>query len=226
VLTHTVSIADNDTVAAASPAAAASAVTEETEAAGTPESEGTQGAAVPSQTGPERVWRNAVEPCDVDNDAYVSPLDALLVINYLNAGDSGGTAGYVDVSGDGLVSALDALLVINRLNTQAESGLAAGESTSAAAGPGLPAVAMAAGVPPAGTSAQPADAVPQPVATAPQRPHGDAVAEHTATPLSVDTSPPWFPEDGMPALEEDWENLLDGLAADVTPVWSATEVAA
>ena len=31
-------------------------------------------------------WRNPVDSVDVDSDGAVSPLDALVVINYINAG--------------------------------------------------------------------------------------------------------------------------------------------
>ena len=66
-------------------------------------------------------WHNARNPADVNDDGDVSPLDALLVINYLNTVGGGNVpAGnpppFIDVSGDNQVSPLDALLVINRLN--------------------------------------------------------------------------------------------------------------
>ena len=86
----------------------------------------------------ERPWHNsngsgAYVPrgLDVDTDGLVSPLDVLIVINYLNSGMNGGVpvgalAGgpyaaqgqpsYVDVDGDSYVTPLDALLVINWLN--------------------------------------------------------------------------------------------------------------
>ena len=64
-------------------------------------------------------------PTDVNADGVVSPLDAILVINYLNATGShtlpnlaGGTAAplFLDVSGDGDLTPLDALLIIIALN--------------------------------------------------------------------------------------------------------------
>ncbi len=80
-------------------------------------------------------FHNASNPFDVNNDDFVSPLDALLVINRLSsggpltgsgqraeaaAGSSGvATIGYVDVNGDHHVSPLDALLVINQLVSSA-----------------------------------------------------------------------------------------------------------
>jgi hypothetical protein len=64
-------------------------------------------------------------PADVNADGIVSPLDAVLVINNLNARGpyslpvlAGGTAAplFLDVSGDGDVTPLDALLLIITLN--------------------------------------------------------------------------------------------------------------
>ena len=68
---------------------------------------------------------------DVNNDTFVTPLDALLIINDLN--NSGGRKlpdssspekppPFFDVNGDGFLSAIDALLVINLLNRQSSSG--------------------------------------------------------------------------------------------------------
>jgi uncharacterized membrane protein len=59
-------------------------------------------------------------PYDVNGDGATSPLDALLVINALNAqNDSGQTPsplGGLDINRDGLLSPIDALKVINFLN--------------------------------------------------------------------------------------------------------------
>ena len=70
-------------------------------------------------------WRNPVDSIDVDNDGSVSPLDALVVINYINAGGSGRLPAvhdlskpYLDVDGDQSVSPLDVLNVINYLNVK------------------------------------------------------------------------------------------------------------
>jgi membrane-associated phospholipid phosphatase len=69
-------------------------------------------------------WQNASFPCDVDQSGYVSPIDALIVINRLNRGGSSvlpvrsadSTEPFYDTNGDGYLSPLDALLVINLLN--------------------------------------------------------------------------------------------------------------
>lgn len=79
-------------------------------------------------------WHNLTEPFDTNSDSTVGPVDALLVINYLNSIKSRKlTSGrprseyLVDVNNDGSVSPIDALLVINRLNSRAS-----GEGESAA----------------------------------------------------------------------------------------------
>lgn len=59
---------------------------------------------------------NSYEPEDVNDDGDCTPLDALIVINELNTGDSTATRNFVDVNGDGQRTAMDAVMVINRLN--------------------------------------------------------------------------------------------------------------
>ena len=68
-------------------------------------------------------WRNPVDSFDVDNDGSTSPLDALVVINYINSGQPGSLPAvydpakpFVNVDGDKSVSPLDVLSVINYLN--------------------------------------------------------------------------------------------------------------
>ena len=69
-------------------------------------------------------WQNPVNPLDVNGDGVISPIDALLVINYLNSHPaetvlpptySAGSA-YLDVLGTGSVIPTDALQIINYLN--------------------------------------------------------------------------------------------------------------
>lgn len=71
-------------------------------------------------------WQNPIEPKDVDGKNGITPLDALLVINYLNVDLTKpgglptalqqGPAPFLDVTGDNLVTPRDALLVINSLS--------------------------------------------------------------------------------------------------------------
>lgn len=66
-------------------------------------------------------------PLDVNGDSFLSPIDALAIINTLNSNstdalrllEEGDLA--LDTNGDGHLSPLDALLVINRLNAEAEN---------------------------------------------------------------------------------------------------------
>jgi len=71
--------------------------------------------------------QNPEDRCDVSGDRWVTALDALIVINHVNASgphrladgegpdEHGGM--WLDVNGDGSVTAADSLAVINRLNT-------------------------------------------------------------------------------------------------------------
>lgn len=64
---------------------------------------------------------NFLAPYDVNDDGRTTAMDALRVINRLNArtdsnSDDSGPFGYIDVNDDGRVSSLDALNVINWLN--------------------------------------------------------------------------------------------------------------
>ncbi|MFM8569965.1 MAG: dockerin type I domain-containing protein, partial [Pirellula sp.] len=69
-------------------------------------------------------FHNDINPGDVDGDGRITPLDPLIIINYINSNGSGqisppgeGEAhNDLDVDGDGQVSPLDILLVINALN--------------------------------------------------------------------------------------------------------------
>ncbi len=77
-------------------------------------------------------WQNGADAADVNGDATVTPLDALLIVNVLNLGqlgrlpispeNIGEVFGFLDPSGDGFVSPLDALIVINRLNASGGGG--------------------------------------------------------------------------------------------------------
>lgn len=70
-------------------------------------------------------WQNSLLNLDVSGDGFVSPIDALLVINYINSGQPSFLPStnivpppFYDTNGDEFVTAIDALLVINFLNTQ------------------------------------------------------------------------------------------------------------
>ncbi|MEM7475136.1 MAG: trypsin-like serine protease, partial [Planctomycetota bacterium] len=76
-------------------------------------------------------WHNEEKPSDVSGDTHLSPIDALLVVDYLNRQAKSGdslpvrnevTAPFYDVNKDGQASPLDALLVITELNQRTASG--------------------------------------------------------------------------------------------------------
>jgi len=71
-------------------------------------------------------WHNSVNPLDVDGDGKVTPIDPLLVINYVNSLESHhlgpgdpSPPPYYDVNGDNSISPIDALLVIDAVNSAA-----------------------------------------------------------------------------------------------------------
>jgi len=77
-------------------------------------------------------WQNPLDPLDVDGNTEIQPLDALQVINDLNAngphslsppGQGDGPPPFVDVDGNNFLTPLDALLIINRLNENSLNGL-------------------------------------------------------------------------------------------------------
>lgn len=64
-------------------------------------------------------WHNAANPVDVDADGQVTPVDAVYVINHLNAARGGAAPNgppFLDVVNDGQITPLDAISVINYLN--------------------------------------------------------------------------------------------------------------
>lgn len=172
---------------------------------------------------------------DVNGDGAISPIDALLVINYLNskqldpfAGDQ--TLTRLDVNRDGSVSPIDALLVINYLNSgrfgQGE-GEGEGEGdwslTAFNGRPGDTADLLSHGVLPLSTLNIAPLATPAPrvnarsvsafFASAESRVDSDwdvRVGQAVAAPARVMAH-----RDG----ERPWESLLDLLAEDVLESW-------
>jgi large repetitive protein len=91
----------------------------------------------------EGEFHNSKNGLDVNNDGRTTPIDALLIINKLNAGEGGLLTGgsgegedtsriFPDTNNDGRLTPIDALLVINKLNSKAQ-GTGEGESSLAAA---------------------------------------------------------------------------------------------
>lgn len=79
-------------------------------------------------------WQNSRFPNDVDNDAFMSPLDVLAIVNELNSPQyhtqqnarlvprTNSNLPFFDVDGDGFVSPLDALIIINAINRGSSGG--------------------------------------------------------------------------------------------------------
>lgn len=81
------------------------------------------GFGAPAGIGESNPLHNADNPFDVNGDSFVSPLDALIVINRLNASALPHSAEFVDVNDDGYATPIDALLVINHLNGLSRSAM-------------------------------------------------------------------------------------------------------
>ena len=64
------------------------------------------------------LYQNPLDSVDVNNDAYISPVDAIYIINKLNAPviESEKISAFYDTSGDGILAPNDAMTVINNLN--------------------------------------------------------------------------------------------------------------
>ncbi len=96
-------------------------------------------------------FQNPLNPADVNKSGFVTPLDALNIINLLSAYSRGGGTGAIplnpppaflpdlvnqtylpDVNGSGTVEPLDALLVINAIRNQRSNGAGEGELAAAA----------------------------------------------------------------------------------------------
>jgi hypothetical protein len=91
-------------------------------------------------------WQNPILRYDVNNDGAVSPIDALLLINYINSQASPPPAlpqprpvgdPFYDVNGDGVASAQDVLFVINEINRLNSPTGGEGEGVLASAEPAI-----------------------------------------------------------------------------------------
>jgi hypothetical protein len=75
-------------------------------------------------------WQNEANTNDANADGSVSPVDALVIINYINEHGSGelpvppptNIVFFLDTNGDGSVSPVDVLIVINLLNATPVAG--------------------------------------------------------------------------------------------------------
>lgn len=174
-----------------------------------------------SGSGSGEGFHNGNMALDVNDDGFVSPIDALTIINRLNSGNSGPLGGsgegesglkqYVDTNNDGHLSPVDALLVINFLNA---NGGGEGE------GADLLASYLSGGVDAPATTwvALPAALQASPEELSDSKP-GSIAARTTSTaygPAAPVTSAEAF-FDVSDADEDD--DLLNQLAADVESTW-------
>lgn len=68
-------------------------------------------------------YHNDQDPADVDGNGVISPIDALIIVNYINNFGPGvinpegeGPVPNLDVDGDGMVSPIDLLIIVNIIN--------------------------------------------------------------------------------------------------------------
>ncbi len=163
---------------------------------------------------------NMANPLDVNADGFVSPIDALSVINSLNVGGSRKLAAsgegedssrlYIDVNADGAVSPIDVLMIVNHLNTR---------SLGSAEGEGLDQLSGAVPTPAANSaSSSPTSAPPSELALL-QDESADLSSSST-TPSVVASHPNLL----APVIEvdddnSDLESILDQLAPDIDLGW-------
>ncbi len=181
--------------------------------------------------GGEGEFTNPRNPADVNDDGQASPIDALILINFLNnqgSTDLGGLAGgegessggryYYDVNADMVISPLDVLGVISHLNSMGQGG-GEGEAT----GESVETVADAA--------VEPADL---PVVIELATPEPYETSDPTDNEIERPTPPPVVEDDGtdtrvwgvspLEALADETAGLLevltDDLAEDVLGAWN------
>ena len=170
----------------------------------------------------EGEFTNPDNPLDVNNDGYVSPHDALILINFLNThgaidlrdvggeGEAAFHRHYYDTNGDMIISPLDVMGVINYLNRSPEQG---GEGEAA---PQANATTVVDSRVDPWTAAQMIAAVPLPAATATD-PSEAVDALLALTTESAESQDPVMAaelrEDELPGRESLWEDdeTLDAL---------------
>ncbi|MCY2986578.1 MAG: dockerin type I domain-containing protein [Planctomycetota bacterium] len=147
-------------------------------------------------------YRNPELAADVSGDNVVSALDALLLVNELNANQSHVLTGpvsnvsYPDPNGDGAITAADVLYVVNIVNTQAAGVAGEGEGFMTPA--------------PVTAAASPAAAPVAPAATVSAWMNSASVSQPVSAGLVVGSA---AADQALQALDD--EGLLTRLAADV-----------
>ena len=177
---------------------------------------------------------NPENPLDVNNDGHTSPVDALWMINELNARGSRpldevivaanyqelAAGAYLDPSGDGFLSPIDSLLVINFLNGQSIAAAAEGEDGVSEVDPEASSVVTPpTNLPFIGAS------VALPASASIHHHVGARVAVEERSTFSdrsvwqVPTVEPDQLRDDQVSAGDEWESLLDELAGDVAAEW-------
>jgi hypothetical protein len=174
----------------------------------------------------EAEFTNPGDPFDVNDDGAASPVDALILINFLNefgninlaalTGAAEGESGhyYYDTNRDRLISATDVLGIINHLNSLST---ATGEGEALDAGPG----SLLAGVDAPVAAASVSGGSNVTTGDSPVLP-GPRVVEQPAMPAAEPAAPPASlvqrVADELPGLEA---ILADELAEDILAGWNA-----
>lgn len=156
---------------------------------------------------------------DVNFDGSTSPVDALIIINHLNAPGSGfATPTFADVSGDRIVSPIDVLQIINLLNSNSVTVSAEGEAE------GTPVVKPLA-VPPGAGAVDFAPAITRPNPTATSRNVEDAIAVIAPQPYPSDATNELHTRlfarstDDTDFTHNDLESAIDSIADDLAELW-------
>ncbi|MCE2810711.1 MAG: dockerin type I domain-containing protein, partial [Planctomycetaceae bacterium] len=94
-------------------------------------------------------YTNPTNNFDVTGDGFVSPIDVLQIVNYINAGFPSrpplpptAVPPFLDVNGDGFINALDVLAVIDEINKNLSGGRGGEGEASDSSDLWIPAVAM------------------------------------------------------------------------------------
>ncbi len=168
------------------------------------------------------------DPLDVNFDGYITPIDALLVVNYLNIGGTRNPR--FDVNRDGHVTPLDALLVVNYLNRMSGVGQGEGEGEGEEQGEGEGTYLLLGGASSGRGAAFSNDLLDAPqwwTMSAADRLQQSLVSASALLPPAAD----WQlrvgqadltaarPAIALQAAQEGWESLLDTLAEDVLEAW-------
>ncbi len=169
-------------------------------------------------------YTNPENNLDVDGSGFVSALDALLLIEIVNANGSGyvletfrseanSGAPFYDVSANFVVSALDVLMVVNGLNAQTGMG---GEGEAAIDQAGVSeAAAMAVPIDVASTTVTTADPI-----DAAQVTSGSGESGSVAEVINYQSPASEAVEIEFQSFDDEMEETLDDLAEDIASVWS------